>query len=215
MAHQGGLGQGLLVGGYDLGGDINSLRDVHGGNTPIPMTDITQLAMARSGGLRDGGLSFMAYFNPSTDRAHPVLRTLPTADVPASYLCGTALGDPAFCCVAKQIGYDPARGEDGSLLFTVDLLANAFGAEWCDQLTAGLRTDTGAANGTGVDLGAAGALAFGAQAYLQVTAFSGTDVTIKIQDATTLGGAYTDVAGLAFTAVTAAHSSQRLQTSNK
>lgn len=55
--------------------------------------------------------------------------------------------------------------------------------------------------------------AYGAQAYLQVTAFTGTDVTVKIQDSAD-NASFADVAGLSFTTVTAAHATQRLATLN-
>lgn len=51
--------------------------------------------------------------------------------------------------------------------------------------------------------------AFGAQAYLQVTAFTGTDATVKVQDSAD-GITWTDVTGLAFTQVTAAPFAQRV-----
>lgn len=55
--------------------------------------------------------------------------------------------------------------------------------------------------------------AFGAQAYLQVTAFTGTDVTVTIQDSAD-NTTFANVAGLSFTATTAAHTTQRIATSN-
>jgi hypothetical protein len=56
-------------------------------------------------------------------------------------------------------------------------------------------------------------LSFGAQAYLQVTAFTGTDATIQIVDSAD-NVTFAAVAGLGFTQVTAAPATQRLAISN-
>jgi hypothetical protein len=192
-----------------------------------------------------------------------------------------AIGGASACLVAKQVGYDATRGADGSLLLKTQGMGNAFGIEWGTQLTAGLRTDTAATNGTSLDQGAAfstpsvplttvpvtntsplpatvvvsagtgtnvainGVLqgtfdgtytvlpgqtialtytvaptwtwtlqsAFGAQAYLQVTAFAGTSVTVAVQDSAD-NASFTTITGLTFTAVTAAPAWQRLATAN-
>lgn len=54
---------------------------------------------------------------------------------------------------------------------------------------------------------------FGAQAYLQVTAFTGTDVTVTVQDSAD-NVTFANVTGLSFTATTAAHTTQRIATAN-
>lgn len=214
MAKQSGLGDGLIVGGYDLSGDVGSLSRIAGGPAPLVVTGIDKSAFERIGGKRDGGLSYQAWFNKATGQAHLRLSTLPTADVVLSYLRGTTLGNPSACCVAKQINYDGNRGADGSLTFAVDAQSNAYGIEWGRQLTAGKRTDTGATNGTSVDLGSASPGAFGLQAYLQVTAFSGTDCTITIQESSDngAGDAFAAVTGGAFTAVASGPTTQRIAT---
>jgi hypothetical protein len=56
------------------------------------------------------------------------------------------------------------------------------------------------------------ATAFGAQAYVQLFALTGTSVTIAVQHATTLGGSYSNITGLATSALTAAHTGVRLAT---
>lgn len=213
MAKQGGLGQRLLVGGFDISGDVQALDNVHGGPAALDVTDITQSAHSRIGGLRDGGLGATVFFDAAN--AHPVLDALPTADVLVSYLLNPlALGSPAACCVAKQIGYDPTRGADGSLTLKTQFDANGFGLEWGVQLTPGLRTDTtatAASSSNSIDTTAS--KAFGAQAYLQCTAFSGTSVTCTIKDSAD-NSTFTAVTGLAFTAVSAAPAWQRLATAN-
>lgn len=211
MAKQGGLGDRFFIAGQDVSGDINSISNIGGGPALLDGTDITQSAMARIPGERDGRMEWVNFFNPTVGATHDKLAALPTADVICTYCRGAVLGNPAACLVAKQINYDPTRGNDGSLTFAVSAQANGFGLEWGLQLTAGLRTDTAATNGTGIDTTAS--LAFGAQAYLQVTALTGTDVTVKVQDSAD-NVTFADVTGLAFTAVTAVPAAQRLATVN-
>lgn len=213
MAKTSGLGDRLLVAGYNLSGDIGSLGRIGGGPSPLDVTGIDVSAFERIGGLRDGAIEFSAFFNPAATRAHPRLSTLPRTDVILTYCRGITLGNPAAGLVGKQVNYDGTRSQDGSFALSVQALANGFGVEWGRQLTAGPRTDTGAANGTGVDFAASSA--FGLQAWLHVLAFTGTDATIKIQESSDNGSgdAFADVTGGAFTQVTSGPTSQRIQTS--
>ena len=212
MTKQNGLGDGLLVGGYDLSGDIGSIKSIRGPMVPSVVTGINKSAPERIGGLRDGGIDFAAWFNPDTAAAHPVLSALPTTDVMVTYLRSTVLGAPAACMLGKQLNYAPNRAADASLTIDVMALANSYGVEWGAQHTAGLRADTAATNGTGVD--GTAATDFGLQAYLQVSAFTGTSVTVKLQESSDNGStdAYADVTGGGFTAVTAARTTQRIET---
>jgi hypothetical protein len=222
MAKQSGLGDNLYIAGHDLSCDIGSAQNIGGGPSPLDMTGICKSAFERKGGVRDGRLGFTAFFNPETaaddpgvteDRAHAVLSTLPTADTLVTYLRGTSLGSPAAALVAKQIGYDGTRGEDGSFTFSVEAQANGYGLEWGRQLTAGVRTDDEATAGTSVDFGT-GSTAFGLQAYLHVMSFDGTDATITIQESSddAAADAFADVTGGAFTEITAGPTWERIQT---
>lgn len=212
MPKQTGLGDNLYVGGVDLSGDIGSLGSISGGPKPLDMTGIDKSGHERLGGTRDGSLEFVAFFNPSAGQAHPTLSALPTADVVVSYSRGTTLGNPAASLIGKQINYDPSRGEDGSLTFKINAQANSFGLEWGVSLTAGKRTDSAATNGTGVDTLAS--LSFGAQAYLHVFSFTGTDVTVKIQDSAD-NISFADLTGGTFTQITGgAPLTQRIATSS-
>ena len=280
MAKQSGLGARFLAGGYDISGDVQALDSIGGTQALLDSTDITQSAHSRITGLRDGTMGFTVFMD--TANAHPVLSALPTTDTLMTFLAPPlSIGGAAACLVAKQVGYNPTRGADGSLLMKVEGQGNAFGIEWGAQLTAGLRTDTAATNGTSLDQGAAfstpsvplttvpvtntsplpatvvvsagtgtnvainGVLqgtfdgtytvlpgqtialtytvaptwtwtlqsAFGMQAYLQVTAFAGTSVTVAVQDSAD-NASFTTITGLTFTAVTAAPAWQRLATAN-
>jgi hypothetical protein len=208
------LGDNFLVGGFDLSGDTNSLSGISTPMAVLDLTGINKSAHERQYGERDGMLKFVSYFNKipiSGGGAHDVLSLLPRTDVMTSYLRGTTLGAPAACMVAKQIDYDGTRATDGALTFAVDAQSNAFGQDWGLQLTAGLRTDTTATNGTSINTTASAS--FGAIAYLQVTAFTGTDCTVHIQDSAD-NSSFADVTGLVFAATTAANTTQRLATAS-
>lgn len=208
-----GLGDGLHIAGFNASGDIQQLGAVGGGPALLDVTGIDKSAHERIGGLRDGRIEMTTFFNsdPVNGATHEKLSALPRTDVILTYCRGTTLGGAAASLVAKQIGYDPTRGTDGSLTFGVAAQANGYGIEWGQQLTAGVRTDTAATNGTAIDTTASAS--FGAQAYLQVFSFTGTDATITIQDSAD-NTTFANVTGLSFTQVTAAPASQRIATSN-
>ncbi|MFF7949140.1 hypothetical protein [Streptomyces griseorubiginosus] len=213
MAKTGGLGDNLYIAGFDASGDIQQLGSISGGPALLNFTSIDKSAYVRQGGLRSGQIEYTAFFNhvAVTGGTHEKLAALPTTDQILTYCRGTTLGDPAASLVSKQINYDPTRGDDGMLTFGVSAQSNGYGIEWGRQLTAGLRTDTAATNGTGIDTAASAS--FGGQAYLHVTAFTGTDVTVKIQDSAD-NVSFADVAGFAFTQVTAAPASERIALGN-
>jgi len=217
MAKQSGLGDNFYVGGYDLSGDTASLDSISGGPALIEVTGINKSAYERIGGLRDGHIEWTSYFNPDTVgitfTEHTVLAPLTYNDVQLMYFRGTTLGAPVASMIAKQLNYDMTRADDGKLTLKINGEGNAFGLEWGYGLTAGIRTDTVATTGTGVDLGT-GPLSFGGQAYLQVFGMTGTDVTVKIQDSAD-NVSFTDVVGLSFTQITTtARQTQRISISN-
>lgn len=200
MAKSSGLGDAFFLSGYDLSGDINSLGNIGGGPALLDVTGIDKSAFERIGGLRDGRMEFVSYFNTAAGQAHPRLSTLPTTDVLATYCRGTTLGDATASLISKQINYDGTRADDGDFKFAVQVLGNAFGLEWGIQLTAGKRTDTAATNGTGVDQTTV-STSFGWQASLHVFAFTGTSVTVSIEDSAD-NITFAALSGATFTAAT-------------
>lgn len=201
MSKSGGMGDNFYIDGFDLSGDINSLSKIGGGPAALDMTGIDKSAFERQGGLKDGSIEFVSYMNDTVGQATAVLKLLPTADTVAYYARGTTLGNQAACLVAKQINYDPSRGQDGMITFQTQALANGFGLEWGTQLTAGKRQDTSATSpATGVDFLAASS--FGWQAYLQVFSFTGTSCTVTLQDSAN-NSAFAGFTGSAFAAATA------------
>lgn len=180
MGKQSGLGDRYYWAGNDLSGNISALDTIGGGPALLEVTDITQPAHSRIGGLRDGTMSVTSWFDNTLQ--HPVMSALPTADVLLTYLRGTALGNPGACLNAKQATYSEARGADGSLTVKTEGQGSSFGLEWGVQLTPGTRTDTAATAGADVD--GLAASSHGAQAYLQAVSFTGTDVTVEIEHST-------------------------------
>jgi hypothetical protein len=208
MPKTSGLGDNFYVGGYDLSGDINAVNTIGNSVGTLDVTGINKYGYERVGGQIQGSLEFTSLFNPTTGQAHDILSDLPTANVQMSYFRGQAVGNPAASMIAKQPNYDASRSDDGDLKFQVQAVSNGYGLEWGQQLTAGVRTDTAATNGASIDTTAS--LSFGGQAYLHVFGFTGTDVTIKIQDSAN-NSAWTDVTSFGFTQVTAGNVAQRLQ----
>ncbi|MFZ3473089.1 hypothetical protein ACODT3_10855 [Streptomyces sp. 4.24] len=153
MSKQSGLGDGLIVDGANLSGDTGSLGRIAGGPAALEVTGIDKSAMERIGGIRDGGIDWSSWFNPATGRAHDNLSTLPIGDRIITYQRGTSLGKPAACLIGKQIGYEPTRADDGAMTIALQAQANGYGLEWGEQVTPGVRTDTGATSGTGVAFG--------------------------------------------------------------
>jgi hypothetical protein len=201
VAKTGGLGDALYIQGFNASGDIQQLGNIGGGPALLNFTGIDKSAYERQGGLRSGQFEMTTYFNTVavTGGLHEKLSALPRTDVVMTYGRGTTLGDPAASLIGKQVNYDPTRADDGMLTFGVSAQSNGYGIEWGRQLTAGVRTDTAATLGTGIDTAASAS--FGGQAYLQVFSFTGTDVTVKIQDSAD-NITFADVAGFNFTQIT-------------
>lgn len=201
MAKSGGLGDNLYISGFNASGDVGQLGAIGGGPALLTVTGIDKSAYERIGGLRDGRIEYTAWFNtvPVTGAIHEKLSPLPRTDQILTYCRGTTLGADAASLVGKQVNYDPTRGDDGMLTLGVSGQSNGYGIEWGNQLTAGIRTDTAATNGTGFDTAASAS--FGGQGYLQAFSFVGTDVTVKIQDSAD-NVTFADVAGFNFTQIT-------------
>lgn len=207
MTKESGLGAGFFLSGYDISGDVVSIRELSGGPALLEgVTGIDKLAHERIGGQLTGAQRITTWFNPTANMGHKRLSALPTSDQQGQYWHRTVIGRPVHCIVGKQTSYNGSRGEDGSFTFDSDLESNGFGAEWATGLTAGMRTDTSATNGAGVDFTTtafSGSSTFGAQFYLQVKAFTGTSVAIAIEDsadnsswAALTAGAFTSVTGI-------------------
>jgi hypothetical protein len=180
MAKTTGLGQKLWVGGYDISGDVGALQNASSPRDQLVVTGIDSLAMERRNGVSDGMMNFMAWFNDAAGQAHAALSPLPTTDRPCLWALGQSIGSVAAGLVAKQIGYDPDRGADGSLSETVEMHANGTPLEWLTMLTPGSVTHASAGSDASVDDGAG--TSNGIIAYLQMVSLGSGTVTVVIEE---------------------------------
>jgi hypothetical protein len=181
MTKSSGLGDNLYVAGFDLSGDVGAVQTVAVRLAPLDVTGIDKSAHERVGGIADGEIAFNSFWDTATDAVHDALSTGVTTDRLVSYFRGSAVGNAAANLVAKQIDFNQSRGQDGSLLSTVQALGSSGVAlEWGKQLTAGKVTHASATNGTSIDNLAA--TTTGAAAYLQVFSLGSGTVAIDIED---------------------------------
>jgi hypothetical protein len=205
MAKQSGLGDQLFIDGYDISGDVGSVDTIATPMEPLEATGINKYAKERIVGQRDASLEFASFFNPAVGQTFQRLKLLPTTDVLATYFHGSTIGNMAFGMTGKQANYDPSRGDDGSLTFKTAIQGTPNGGNHGVMLTAGKSTLGTAGALTALDEGGAGGTTnFGAQAFLQVFAFTGTSATVAIQSSSdnAVGDPFSNVTGLVFTAAT-------------
>lgn len=215
MAKSTGIGSRYGIGGYDVSGDINALNRIGGGPATIDMTDITQAGMDRSAGLFDAGMEAAAYFDPAAGASHEHFATLPTSSQVAMWASASAAGAAVACMIGKEIDYPANRGQDGAFMLAPNVQeSDGFPLEWGVTLTTWGLSLSGAGNVASVDLGSASPGAFGAVFYAQVFTFTGTSITLKIQESSdnAVGDAFADVVGGGFSAISAAHGGQRVMT---
>lgn len=202
--------------GVDLSGDIGSVQRIGAPSGTLDTTAINKSAHERIYGQFDGEIAFNAFFNDAAAQEHATLKAKGSgADRILSYFHGSGIGEMAAGLVAKQMNYDGNRAADGAFTFDAQTLGNGYGLDYGEQLTAGKRTDTGATNGTALDNTATpGATAFGLAAYLHIFSFTGTSITVTIQESSddAVGDPYAAVTGGAFAAASAV-GSQRIVTS--
>lgn len=228
MAKVTGLGNQFAVGGYDLGGDVQTLSRIGGGpGSPLIATDITKSAQSRicsvlaadgiAAGLYDGAMEAAVFFDPAANASHSQFSALPLTSSLYSFAANASAGAATANLLAKQIDYAGARGADGSFMFSVSgQESDGVPLEWGVALTSWGLSLGGAGNVVSVDLGSASPGAFGAVFHLQAFSFTGTSVTFKIQESSdnAVGDAFADVVGGGFTAVSTAHVAQRIETGN-
>lgn len=210
MAKSSGLGSRLLVDGYNFSNDVGSVSQI---SIPVGQQMVTGLdkdAVERINLLRDASMTYEPFFNPAVGGIHDVLADLPTTNRVVTFIHTNAANGAAFSMVGKQVNYDGNRAADGSLTFATNQVGNAYGGEWGELLSDGIVTSTGAGNLASRDDGAA--TDYGLQAYLHVLDFTGTSVTVTIQDSAD-NSSFSAVTGGAFTAASAV-GAQRIATAN-
>lgn len=208
MAKRTGIGCALYVHGYDLSDDTGGVPQLACPRGTQDVTGLRSTAFERRELTRDGVLGFTGFWNVDPGGLHELASTLPRTDLIATLCIGETIGSAAASLVALEYDYNATRGADGSLNVGFSSSANGYGLDWGELLTAGLRADTAATNGSALDGGAA--TAFGLQAFLHVFSFTGTSVTVKLQDSAD-NSSWADITGAGFTAATAV-GAERIQT---
>ena len=194
MAKSAGYPDYLFVSGYDISGDVGAVRRVA---TLRPSLEVTGINTAggreRLQGHMDGALAFDAFFNDAASQEHEVLKARAAIEY-LMYFMGGTLGNPAAMLVALQTSYDGNRGQDGSLLLTVEALSKgAIGAspvnkalEWGTQITAGKITHASATSSTG-EVTASSASGYAAQLQVFSVGSGSPIITIEHSSDTTNG----------------------------
>ena len=179
MAKKAGLAQKLFQGIYDISGDVGSIGTW---STPVNTYDVTGIdksGVERIQGLVSGNVSYNSYFNDAAGAIFAASK-VPTTDTQLTWAIGQTVGDVAGMMHGLNTNFDPSRGADGMITFDIEMLNNGNIPVWGVMLTPGLKTDTGAANGATLDQSAQ--TTAGAEAFLHVTSFTGSNFTATIQD---------------------------------
>jgi len=189
MTKSTGLGDGLLVSGYDVSGDVGSISGIQTTFGEQNLTAIDMTAMDRAQLIENGSLAFNNFFNDSDGQGAEArgVHDLLTGDTPGartphlvSYHRGRAIGAWVANLRAQRFTYSLNRGQSGSLLGTVN--ANSTGAGeraiyWSRALTPFVATLDDADELGAVEIGSATG-----RVWLHVLAFTGDDAVIKVQD---------------------------------
>lgn len=206
MAKKAGLGAQFYIAGYDLSGDVGAIDTIQGPRGVFDVTGINKSAMERVYGRNDAEISFTSFFNDAAGQEHAALKGLPTADVLVLAMMAAALGSAGAMLTAKQINYDPSRSADGSLAISVQCLANGVALEWGKSIIAA--STIAAAGNSAVEDNAASS-ASGMAAMIQCWAFTGTSITVAVQESSDNGGVDPFAASITFTAISAANKAER------
>ena len=179
MAKQTGLADAFYIDGHDLSGDITSVDTVSGRRATLEVPVISKSGMVRLAGHADGEISFTTWFDDGTNLSHTALSVRPTGDVVVLYCRGIAASSPAAMLVAKQINYDPTKGQDRAWSAAVQCLGQGNPLAW-GQLFAAEATQGSAGSTSSKDDGASSAN--GLEAVIQILDINSGAPTFKIED---------------------------------
>lgn len=181
MAFVHGKNASVLVDQYDLTAYLNQASVGKKGQavktTVFGLDDHTYMA-----GLEEGSASLGGLFDGSANAVDEVLNTALGGSqvVTVAWPGYGAIGNGAAMLQSREASYQIRATNNDAVRVTAGLTADT-GARFGTILHP-LTARTGAANYASVDNGASSA--FGSVAQLHVTAFTGTDVTIKVTDST-------------------------------
>ena len=181
MAKKSGLAQEFYIDGFDMSGDIGSIGTMSARMSPLEVPVLNKSGMVRIGGIKDGEISFNAWFNDASEASHDAVKGLPTADSIVLAVFGGAVDDAAFGLVSKRTGYEQVRRADGSLELTITCLATGgLSLEDMVMLSPGLVTHSSAGSNSSKNDGAS--TADGLAAILQIVDIDSGTPTVVIED---------------------------------
>jgi hypothetical protein len=202
---QSGLGDRLLVGGFDVSADIGGISALSFPSDVLDVTALPSEARERIYGLADVSITFTGYWDAGAGRLHAAAADHRTPGLRVvTYLRGAGLGRPAAGAVVRQVNYDWTREAGGALSGTIQCQGAAgYGLDWGVQLTAGVSTLASAGALTGIDNGAASST--GWSAYLQVVGLTSGTPTVVVEQSDDNGGAdpWAALSGASFTGLVA------------
>lgn len=206
MAVSTAIGGRAFLDEYDLSDTTSHLPNMQFDIGQLNKTTIMHGGMARIDALRDGRLATVNHFDTDTGKSHDALADFPAsrADRLLTWCHRPVLGGAALSCWGQQESLAYRVEQNGDLLLDAAVLGNRYGVELGRLLTTGLQSSTGAEALDGFDTGSGTDTDLGAQFYLHVSAFTGTSVTVVIQDSDDDGDVdpYADIGGAVFTTVT-------------
>lgn len=199
MAKSTGIGDGLLVSGYDVSGDVGSISGIQTTFGEQDMTAIEMAARDRVQLVENGSFAFNNFFNDSDGEGSEArgVHDLLTGATPGartthvlSYHRGRAVGAWVANLEAQRFSYSLARTQSGSLLGTVN--ASSTGALeraifWSRALTPFVGADVpeepeGENPWADVEYAAFELGASSFRCWFHVLGFSGDDAVVKVQD---------------------------------
>lgn len=179
MAFVHGKGAAVLVDEYDLSAFLNSYDGAATADT-AEVTTFGNGAKAYVGGLKDATISLSGFFDGSTGAVDEVLQAALGGSALIT-LCPAGAGTIGNrCSLADCISTSYSVSAPVGDAVTVSAEAQVSGGMLPGVVLASLVARTATGNTSSVDNGAS--TANGAKAFLHVTAFTGTNVTVKVQE---------------------------------
>lgn len=179
MAKLSGIGMELYFGGSDLSGCTASIENLSTPRTTIDKTGLVTSSIERVYGHSSGEMTVTTHFNDCAGKEHLRYRNAPTTDVLAMILVRPCKDQEVAMLTAKQVSYDGTRGTDGDFTLSVEAQSNAQFLEWGKVLVT--KTSV-SANGNSPSLNNCAASCSGVAVMIQVSVFSGTSISVALQE---------------------------------
>lgn len=181
MAFVHGKDSAVLVDEFDLSAyfnQVNANRQIQAVNTTTFANDGSKSYIA---GVESGSISIQGLWDGAASAVDPVMdAAIGTESVFTIGLNGVdAVGDRAILCKGENVSYQIRSTTTDSVRITVGGTVDG-GVRMGGVVLQPLEAETTTFNGTSHNSGASSA--FGGVGHIHVTAFSGTNATVKIQD---------------------------------